>query len=192
MGTNWLMIVILVCLTALAVFVGKSWLGRLFNPLSVYSGLWGLCLINYELRLIQYYEISATAWLYIALAWCSLYLGTGLVLLIGARKKTSSPLPKTNLKVLKVVIVGLSAVGSLGLISQLLAISREFGNPFVALITNPGDIYGARAANELPALSYAGAFTFAACTLAGIYTAKVGRFTLVGTAPIVLVVFQLL
>jgi oligosaccharide repeat unit polymerase len=191
MDTNWLMIVILACLTAPAVIVGRWWLGRLFNPLSIYSALWGFCLINYELRLIQYYEISTTAWLYIALAWLSLYLGTGLVLLIRAPKPKSCAPAKTNLKRLRVVIVGLSLVGSLGLISQLLAISREFGNPFVALITNPGDIYGARAANELSALSYAGAFTFAACTLAGIYTAKVGKFTLIGMTPLVLIVMQL-
>jgi oligosaccharide repeat unit polymerase len=185
------MVVILASLTALAIIIGRWWLGRLFNPLSIYSALWGFCLINYELRLIQYYEISTPAWLYIALAWLSLYLGTGLVLLIGVRKQKTCALVKTNLKRLRVVIVGLSFVGSLGLISQLLAISHEFGNPFVALITNPGDIYGARSANELSALSYAGAFTFAACTLAGIYTAKVGRFTLIGMTPLLLVVFQL-
>jgi oligosaccharide repeat unit polymerase len=191
MDANWLMIAILAFLTTLAVIVGRWWLGRLFNPLSIYSALWGFCLINYELRLIQYYEISTAAWLYIGLAWLSLYLGAGFILLVDLREKTSRVPGKANLKRLRGVIIGLSLVGGLGLVSQIFAISREFGNPFVALITNPGDIYGARAANELSAVSYVGAFTFAACTLAGIYTAKVGRFTLIGTAPLVLVAFQL-
>ena len=185
------MVAILVCVTGMGVAIGRRWLGRLFNPLSIYSALWGFCLINYELRLIQYYEISAAAWLYIGLAWLSLYLGAGLMLLIDTHKKICCVPSQSNLKRLRAVIIGLCLVGGLGLISQLLAISRDFGNPFVALVTNPGDIYGARAANELSGLSYAGAFSFAACTLAGAYTAKVGKFTLTGTFPLILVVLQL-
>src|SRR3954462_13647393 len=123
MDINWLMVVTLACLTALGVIVGRWWLGRVFNPLSIYSALWGFCLINYELRLIHYYEISTTAWLYILLAWGSLYFGAGLILLMGTPTQSSHVPGKANLKRLRVVIVTLSLVGSIGLISQLLAIS---------------------------------------------------------------------
>jgi oligosaccharide repeat unit polymerase len=192
MEANFFMAVTLGFITAVAVSIGKWWFKRWFNPLSIYSALWGFCLVNYELRLIQYYPISTIAWVYIAIAWVSLYLGAGTVLLLAKPRESSTARSfGVDVNCLKKVILTLSAIGSLGLISQLLAISHEFGNPVIALITNAGEIYGARISNELYGLNYAGAFSFAACTLAGIYTAKLARLTLVAAIPLVLVTLQL-
>lgn len=193
METNWQFVICLVFATSAAVCIGRMWFSRWFNPLSIYSAIWGFCLGNYALRLIQYYPISATAWTYIGLAWVSLYLGAAAVLaLCRSRRRSGQNTFVVDLQRLKNTVFGLSAIGSLGLIGQLVAISRQFGNPFVALVVNLGDVYGARISGELSGLSYVGDFSFAACALAGVYTAKVGRLTTVALLPLLLVTLQLI
>lgn len=192
MEANWSMIAVVAFATSMGVYMGRLWFKRWFNPLSIYSAIWGFCLCNYALGLIQYYPISLKAWVYIVIAWVSLYLGAATVLLQGpARKQSVYPTLAIDLNCMKKAIFALSVIGSLGLLSQLVAISREFGNPVVALIVNASDIYGARTSNELSALSYVGAFSFAACSLAGVYTAKAGKLTAVAVIPAILVAMQL-
>ena len=193
MDTNWTMFVVLALITGIAVWTGKAWFRRWFNPLSIYSAIWGFCLCNYELRLIQYEPISSLAWFYIFLAWASLFLGAGCAfLLLGLRSRGKQAIVAINMDRLRVAIVVLTCIGAVELISQLLAIKGQFGNPFSALVTDAGEIYAARTENELSAVSYVGAFSLAACAMAGIYTARRGRLTLVGTAPLITISLQLI
>lgn len=193
MDANWLMVALLSLISSIAIYVGRMLFKRWFNPLSIYSAIWGFCLCNYELRLIQYYPISTTAWTYIALAWMSLYLGAATALLLSSRRDSAViPVFRVNLTLLKRMVFALSVLGAVGLVGQLIAVSRQFGNPLIALIVNSGDVYGARISGELSGLNYIGDCSFAACTLAGIYTARVARITVVAMAPITLVALQLL
>src|SRR6266436_3613527 len=91
MEANWADIILLAFLTSIAMYIGRLWFKRWFNPLSVYSALWGFCLCNYEMGLIQYYPVSTRAWMYIALAWVSLYLGAATVLLAIPRLRKPAP-----------------------------------------------------------------------------------------------------
>src|SRR5271167_1000186 len=91
MEANWSAIVFLLLVTGVAVCVSKAWTKRWFNPLSLYSFVWGVCLTLYELRLIQYYDVSRTAWTFVILAWASLYLGALLVkFLVPPQRQTIS------------------------------------------------------------------------------------------------------
>src|SRR5690242_1371203 len=91
MEANWWMIFVLVLLTSIAVWVGRAWFHRWFNPLSLYSAVWGFCLCNYELRLIQYENISTWAWTCIFIAWLGFYLGAAVVILLSNRRSLSVP-----------------------------------------------------------------------------------------------------
>jgi len=188
---NWSAITALTVFTGVAISIARLWFRRWINPLSAYSALWGLCLINYELRLIQYYPISITAWSYICIAWISLYLGAGLMLLIGPQISVTPRFPlNVDLNKLKTAVLILSVIGSVGVIGQVISVSQTFG--ITAVLAAPGDIYRARIGNEMSGVPYAGAFSFAACTLAAIHVAKIGKFTSFTVIPIVLVTLQLL
>jgi oligosaccharide repeat unit polymerase len=193
MESNWSILVLLVLLTWIAVYIGRVWFKRWFNPLSVYSALWGFCLFNYELRLIQYYPISTTAWMYIVAAWVSLYLGAATVLFTGrALGQPSRVQLGVDLNRLKKGVFILSMVGAAGVVGQVIAVMQSFGGAIDAILLHSNDIYVARTSNELSGLPYAGAFSFAACALAGVHVAKSGKFTIVTFAPIVLVTIQLI
>jgi oligosaccharide repeat unit polymerase len=193
MQSNWLALVLVATLAAMGVCAARWWFQRWLNPLSIYSAIWGLCLCNYELRLIEYDRISGLAWACILVAWFSLYLGSAAVFLLRPRTPGAAPLPLViDLNRLKKMILGLSALGAVGLVGQLAAVAREFGNPLTALVLNSGDIYSARITGELSGPVYIGDLSFAACALAGVYTAKMGRLTMVGLLPIALVTLQLM
>ena len=192
MEANWSMNIVVAFATGIAIYIGRLLFKRWFNPLSVYSALWGFCLFNYELRLIQYYPISTAAWMYIGAAWVTLYLGAAAVLLASPWTRQPSPVQLgVDLNRLKKGVLFLSVVGAAGVIGQVIAVTRSFGSPIAALFLNPGDIYNARISNELSGLPYAGSFSLAACTLAGAHVAKSGKFTFATFLPIVLVGVQL-
>jgi oligosaccharide repeat unit polymerase len=184
-------LVVLTVLTGIGIIIGRIWFKRWFNPLSAYSAIWGFCLCNYELRLIQYYLISAEAWFYIGAAWLSLYLGTAFVHLLGAHAKQLATPPLTvPLDKLKKGILILSMIGAIGVIGQAISVLREFGS-LSAAVLSASDLYNARTSNELSGLPYLGSFSYAACTLAGIHVAMSGRFAFITLAPIMLVAAQL-
>src|SRR5690242_16747599 len=193
MEANWPVLILLVLLTAVAVYIGRLWFNRWFNPLSIYSGLWGFCLCNYELHLIQYYPISATAWLYIMVAWVCLYLGAAAILFTGPRaRQPAATRLAVDLNRLKKGILVLSIVGTAGVVGQLLDVLKNFGGGIGSIFLNANDIYVARISNELSGLPYAGAFSLAACVLAGVHVAKSGKFIFATVLPILLVALQLL
>jgi oligosaccharide repeat unit polymerase len=193
MEANWPILVLLVLLTSIAVYIGRVWFKQWLNPLSVYSALWGFCLCNYELQLIQYYPISATAWIYMMAAWVSLYLGAAAVLFTGPRvRRPVATRLAVDLNRLRKGILVLSIVGTAGVLGQLFDVMRNFGGGIGTIFLNANDIYVARISNQLSGLPYAGAFSLAACVLAGIHVGKSGKFTFATFLPIVLVALQLL
>src|SRR6267154_4184113 len=145
MESNWSILVLIALLTWIALYVGRVWFKRWFNPLSVYSALWGFCLFNYELRLIQYYPISTTAWMYIVAAWVSLYLGAATVLFTGRAFGQPSPVRLgVDLNRLKKGVFILSMVGAAGVVGQVIAVTQSFGGAIDAILLHSNDIYVAR------------------------------------------------
>lgn len=187
MEANWRMIFFLVFVTSVAVGVGRAWFHRWFNPLTLYSSIWGFCFITYELNLIQYYPVRGMAWLYAAIAWVSLYLGSASVFFIsGSLSRGAGPQFFINQQRLKRAILISSVIGGIGVADQIRGVATLFGNPLVAAFVNAGDIYSARVSGEAPGVPYFSSFLFVACILAGSYTAIVGKFTLVASVPLTL------
>jgi oligosaccharide repeat unit polymerase len=194
MEANWPMAVLMIFVTGVGVYIGRVWLKRWFNPLSIYSAIWGFCLFNYELQLVQYYPIRTAAWMYIAIAWIGLYFGAGAVLLLTSprvRQPSAIRLPVDLVRLKKGILI-LSVVGTAGVIGQVIDVMRSFGGGIGSILLNANEIYVARISNQLSGLPYAGAFSLAACVLAGVHVAKSGKFTFATFIPIVLVSLQLL
>ena len=184
------MLVVLAVVTTIAVWIGKVWFRRWFNPLSIYSAIWGFCLCNYELRLIQYEQITPMAWFYIGIAWFSLYLGSAAVLLLSIPQHFNAKAQAGfDLARLKTAIWFCSLIACVGVLGQIISVVRSFG--ITAVLLSPNEIYAARTANETTGVPYAGSFAFAACTLAGVHVAQFRRFTSTTLVPVILVALQL-
>jgi oligosaccharide repeat unit polymerase len=187
MEANWSAIILLLIVTAIAVYVGRSWFKRWFNPLSLYSVIWCICLCAYELRLIQFYPVTKEAWFDIGLAWFSLYFGAATVVL--ARTGRKQPVQRDfliDLRALKKAIIVLSIIGAIGLVDELRVVSSAFGGVLVAIFVNANDIYREKLTGDLTWIPYVGACLYAACSLAGVYTARIGKPTILGIVPLAL------
>ena len=188
MDANWSAIAVLTIVTGIAMYAGRFCFGRWFNPLSLYSAIWGFCLASYELKLIQYYPISGQAWAYIILAWLSLFVGAGAALLLSGTPATKAR--QFSIERLKTAILLLSSLGFIGILSQIWALQRQFGNVFVAIFVNSVDIYIGRTEGTLSWLPYVGSSLLAASALTGIYAAKTGRPSWPMALPPILTLFQ--
>jgi oligosaccharide repeat unit polymerase len=181
MEANWSAIVLLSLVTWVAVCAGRVWFKHWFNPLSIYSAIWGFCLCSYELKLIQYYPVGRQAWLYIFLAWESLYAGAGAAFLVFSAQPARKS-PTINMIRLKKAILVLTLIGAVGVLDQIRVVYKEFGNVFAAIFLNSGDIYMGRIGGSLNWLPFVGPCLLGAIVLAGSYTAKIGRLS----SPVIL------
>jgi oligosaccharide repeat unit polymerase len=181
------MIVVLLMGTIASGYLGRHLYRRWLNPLSIYSFIWGLCLISYELRLLQYYAISGTAWLYIGLAWCSFHLGAGTAFLWVDHNTGATPAySHFNFRRLRTAIIILCFLGIIVILSQIIVLRREFGSVLDAVLFHSNDIYLGRTGGEFSFFPYVGACLFAANSLSGAYTAKTGRISCLSVVPMLL------
>ena len=186
MEVNWAGLFLVAMLSAASAVAGRLLFRRWFNPLSIYALVWFLCLGFYELRLIEQYSVSTLAWTYILLVWFSLFGGAAFACFLA--KRPSSPvvhLP-VDLHSLRRSIIVLTALGGLAVAAQVRMVVTNFGGFFTAILTNAGDLYRGRLSGELSGIPYIGALLYAACTLAGVYTARKGKLTLVAVCPLTL------
>ena len=185
-----MLIIFLFVITVGTVVLGRTMLGRWFNHLSLYSGIWGAALLLVESDLIHYNSISTMAWFYIFSAWLCLFLGSLTTLLLRGRGAQEPTFDDAQLvSRLRLVIWIFSAISFVGIAAQTIGVLREFGGVFNAIFVQGNDLYHARLDHsDIGGISYVGAFAPAACTLAGIYSAKVRKITVTGVLPVLLVV----
>ncbi|HXZ40406.1 MAG TPA: O-antigen polymerase [Terriglobales bacterium] len=176
---------VLLASSVAGVYIARRLLGSWVNHLSIYSVTWGLSLSAYELGLIVYNPICTEAWLYIAVAWVSVFLGAALVV-FSMRKQAlgNVVMPDFNPSFLRITIWVLSLLTVVSLIQQIRQIQAEFGGLTEALVLNPNDVYVSRAAGELGGVPYLGFFELPAACLAGLYTARLRKLTFTALLPI--------
>ncbi|MGC2194105.1 MAG: O-antigen polymerase, partial [Terriglobales bacterium] len=181
------MLIITIC----GIVGGRIALNRWFNHLTAYSAIWGSILILVQSRLIAYSPVSGMGWLYIFSAWLCLFLGSFTALGIRGRVARQQSVNGQSLKRLRFIIWSFTLIGLIGIILQAVAVVHEFGNLAAAIVVQANDLYHARLDNpELGGASYVGAFCPAACTFAGMYAARVGKFGITPLMPLFVVVFS--
>ena len=162
------------------------WLcGRWLNHLSLYTTVWTASLFALSLNLIHYHHIVLEAWIYIFVAWLSIYLGTAIVRLMSPRT-ANREFPDLNMKRLRtaILVLSLTGLGSTAMLAMNIVRMLDAEGLFVALMENGNQIYGMRFEGEVSGLMYLVFLPYAGCVLAGIYTARLGKITLTGTMPL--------
>lgn len=176
------------CLTAwglMMTFLARRLSNRWFNHLTLYTLLWTVMLLSYELRLIAYNSIVLEAWLYVFVAWISLYLGT----LLGSLLFPTVPkqkFPEINLVRLRHIIIGLTVGGLISTfaLAENLLVALKTGGILTALTQYSAQIYTMRFEGEVTGVMYLNFLPYAGCALAGIYAARLGRITLAAALPL--------
>jgi len=182
--------------------VGKHLFQGWFNHISIYSGIWGFSLATLQLDLIEYYPLSAEAWILIIAAWCAFFLGS--VTLAAARFARSPGEPwdggKTSnditgregdeLRLLRWILWVLSAVSLLVVLQHWYIVVEKFGS--IANVLLWGNIvYSFRVEEGIPgAIPYLDSLALTGTLLAGVYTAKAGRIRFVAVVPFLIVMLN--
>ncbi len=173
-----------------AILAGRVILRGWFNHLVYYSISWGASILLFLFGLIQYHSITTETWIYIFLAWCSLFLGTIAVRLTYETNKLIGNGHFRDANHLGRLIWVFTLIGSLTLIFQIRQAITEFGGILVAIVEHGNDLYLQRTSGETFELSYVGAFSYASCCLAGTYTARVGRLKWIAVVPFTVVLLN--
>lgn len=181
------MAIVLLTLWGAWMIVLARWIcGRWWNHLSLYTLLWSASLIAYELRLIAYYKLVLETWIYVFVAWISIYLGTALAVLISP-PSLNRELPALDMKRLRNIIYVLSIAGlasTMALAGNIVRALRTQGI-VEALTQYANQVYALRFEGEVSGIMYVVFLPYAGCVLAGIYTARVSRLTLAAILPLI-------
>jgi len=166
----------------LARFICKNWL----NHLTLYTLVWTTSLFAYELHWIRYNSITDESWLYIIVAWISIYLGSAAAM---AGSKVPPPKVTVNsLARLRLAIVLLSIGGLISCAVLAIQIMREIDqNLLMAVTVGAPKIYAAsfEETGQFTGIPYLGFLPFAAAPLAGVYAASKGRIGWVALLPLI-------
>ncbi|MCL4538408.1 MAG: oligosaccharide repeat unit polymerase [Bacteroidetes bacterium] len=168
-------------------FVGKRAFGRWFNPVSVYSGIWGVMLGMHELKLLKYTDMHTYTWLLIFASWGMFLFGGYTALHSQGKKDQQSPSEvAVDERLLAKWILILCAIGTIGVVQHWMVLIRNFGSISSAIVLG-SIVYSARIHGELPGMMpYVADTILAAVSLAGVYFAKRRKVGLVVIIPMVL------
>jgi hypothetical protein len=156
-----------------------------FNPVSIYSLIWVIMLVTYELKLIKYYDLSTITWIVIFSFQIAYSLGCYLggipfrFMKCQDFKKFHSSSNK-NLDIISVkmaklknIILILSIISALAIIPNFINLIKTYGTNVLALTAK---IYHDRLAGSqgFEMIPYLGALSHLAVILSGIYIRRFG------------------
>lgn len=182
------------------IFIGKVILKKWVNHLSVYSIIWGVMILLYELKLLPYPSIVPLAWFVIFSAFFSFFLG--ILTIIAARglyskqdpilekEEISLNLFSDNGKVLKYAIFFFGFIALLAAIQNWIVLFQMYGS-IAGIFLNAVKIYKSTTTGGLkgvfPYISHIG---FVAVFLSGIYSAYRGKVTFLTFFPFIGIVLK--
>lgn len=169
-------------------FFGKREYGKWYNPISIYSVIWGGMLGLHEMKLIGYPDLRVSTWLLVFGSWGLFVLGsaTGLLSTKAYSVKESTDELQLDEHSLARVIFVLCAVGSIAVAQHWLVLIRSFGSVTSALILG-NIVYHARIRGEIPGMMpYVADLVLAAVCLSGVYLRQTKKINLVVIIPLIL------
>ncbi len=192
-------ILIISIIGILGVLLGKYFFKMWFNHISLYSVVWMILLLTYEIRLIRYIELSFLTWWVVIVAYVTFVLGSITIVLA---RKTFINQDKSNLNsvkldilaggslLIKYLIIFCSIVGFLAAVQHWYVLINKFGG-IIEVLIQANLIYKMRVEGEIPgvipyihSLSYVGVF------LSGIYVAHKRKITLISILPFISVIIK--
>ncbi|GLI19869.1 hypothetical protein TSYNTROPHJE_16820 [Tepidanaerobacter syntrophicus] len=159
------------------------------NPISLYSIVWTAIVVLYELKLIYYYELTATTWMVLIFFQLAYNLGC----IFGKKRYCSknnisseqiiSSVNTKNERDLRITILILSVLTSISVISNLSIAIKTYG---FKLLASTNQLYSARLAGDIEAgIPYLGALVYPALIYSGVYFTNFG-FNKIILLPILL------
>jgi len=177
-------------------FLFKKWM----NHLTLYSAIWGILIVLYELKLLPYYDLMPLTWFYVISAFLSFVFG--ILTLISLRnlfqtspneiKPTRLDLPifKDGGVTLKYALLITSMIGILAAVQHWLVLINLFGS-IPAAFVNATLVYKlSLSGGAKGVIPYISNFGFVAVFLSGIYSAYKGRFSLLTFLPFIGIVIK--
>ncbi|HVO72455.1 MAG TPA: oligosaccharide repeat unit polymerase, partial [Ignavibacteriaceae bacterium] len=158
-----------------------------FNPVAAYTFVWGGMISLYELRLLNYFQLTAQTWFIIVTTYLIFFIGSVTPLLTGryepdAGKSINSkgiPIFSDGGKSVGIVLYILAAIGLFGALHSWYTLFKIYGSLF-SILLSANDIYTKRTESIIPGMiPYIAAFTYAGLILAGMYTVYKKKLTFV-------------
>lgn len=184
-------LVTIIIVSVVSYFIFRRW----FNHVLLYTVVWGMMIVFYEARLMNYIELSPLAWFAVISAYLSFIFGS-IIPLAASRKKL---LPATEEsgkvsdykifsddgKLLKRLIISFSLIGLLGAIQHWMILLNMFGS-IQSILINANEIYRLRVEGKLPGLiPYIYLFSYAAVFLSSIFIARSNRISFISVLPFI-------
>jgi len=183
------MSIFFITVISIVVILGsKKIFGKWFNPVSLYTIIWGVMLFLFELKLIAFFELRFNTWLIIITAYASFLLGATIIFTSrSALGKSNSVFNEKiinptlffdNGRILMFTIYFLSIVGLASALQHWNVLINEYGS-VVNVLINSYAVYSSRITGDEPAgiIPYLWLTSYFAAFLAGIYTAYKRRLT---------------
>lgn len=181
------------------VLVGRWIFGKWFNHVSLYAGIWSCSLALFEMRLINYYPLETETWIIILYTSMTFVLGAITVSIV-QRQDFQLSLEKSviesrnmffleeELRYLNKILWVLNIVTLFAALHTWSLVINRFGSIQNVLIFG-NYLYSYRISEGIPgSIPYVSSLSLTATLLAGVYTAKMNKITLVAMLPILIVV----
>jgi len=160
------------------------------NPISIYSILWTIMVVLYELKLVYYYDLTINTWLVIILFQLAYNFGC----MLGKTKRSSkagndkllysSDNDNKDERDLRWTIIIFSLISLISTVSNLAIAIKLYG---INLLNYTNQLYIDRLTGNIEeSIPYIGVFVFIALIFAGIYIKKYG-FRIFILLPIILI-----
>jgi oligosaccharide repeat unit polymerase len=191
---------ILILVASTTILSGKLLLHKWINHISIYTIPWFVMLFLYEMKLMNYIEISAITWIAITGAFLSYISGS--IIVIYARKISkrdnvfeSQTIEKLKIfsddgRVIKYSILFVSILGILGAIQNWMVLIRMYGS-IPAVFLNANEIYRLRIAGEIEGvIPYIASVSFVGIFLSSLYVVYKRKITIISILPFVAVILK--
>lgn len=180
-------------------FLSKHLFKKWFNHLFLYSLIWYFMLVLYDLKLMQFSDLTSFTWFVVAAAYFSFVCGTLLVYLVFGwltpSNNTEINLTKSAIffdegQTIKWIILTISILGILAAIQQWFVLIGIYGS-LPAVFVNANEIYRLRVEGKLEGIiPYVSSISFVGVFFSGIYVAYKRKITLISLLPILAVILR--
>lgn len=191
-------ILILIILT-FGITISKYYFRRWFNPLFLYTIIWGVMLSAYELKLMPFIDLSNEAWIIISGSYAAFFLGTVLVFTTkGDNFNLSQPLEESQQpsflffdegKTLSRITWFLALLGLYAAIDHWMILFAQY-QTLEKIFYHSVRIYLTRIHDEDQGIPYIWLASYLAIVFAGISNAKKGKIEIVTIVAILGIVLK--
>lgn len=178
-----------------SIWISKHLFRKWINPLSIYTSIWYFMITFYELKLINYSNLSGQTWFVIIFSYVSLYMGSVFYFSVKNSLKNESSskvnkqyplsiLLKNDAKVSFYLTIIFGVIGLIGAIQSWFVLVKLFGSIPAALL-RLGALYQMRVNGELVGVwPYTSLFSYSAIFFAAVFSAMKSRITVISALPL--------